>query len=236
MARTRTFFMASELLIFVLIFSGCTRRPAETEELEVGSPAPAFKLPDMSGQEITLSQFKGKVVTYCSVCDGPVFSGQKVAVIGGGNAALEAIDDMVKIAEHVYVVSVTPYTGDQVLVERVRAAGNVTEFMEHEVLSISGGTLVDGIEIRDLKTRKKKMLAVGGIFVEIGLIPNSELVKGFTILNEQGEVVVNCRNETDVPGLFAAGDVTNVPEKQIVISACEGAKAALQAHKYLQRL
>ena len=181
-------------------------------------------------------QFKGKGVTYCSVCDGPVFAGQKVAVIGGGNAALEAIDDMVKIAERVYVVSVTPFTGDQVLVERVQVAKNLTEFMEHEVLSISGDRLVNGIEIRDLKTGEKKKLDLSGIFVEIGLNPNSDLVKGLTTLNEQGEIVVNCRNETDVPGLFAAGDVTNVPEKQIVISAGEGAKAALQAHKYLQRL
>jgi len=181
-------------------------------------------------------EFKGKGVTYCSVCDGPVFSGQRVAVIGGGNSALEAIDDMMKIAERVYVVSVTPFTGDQVLVERVRAAGNVTEFLEHEVLSISGGTLVEDMEIRDIKTGEKKKLELSGIFVEIGLNPNSELVKGLTALNQQGEIVVNCRNETDVPGLFAAGDVTNVPEKQIVISAGEGAKAALQAHKYLQRL
>jgi alkyl hydroperoxide reductase subunit F len=187
---------------------------------------------DVPGEE----QFKGKGVTYCSVCDGPVFSGQKVAVIGGGNAALEAIDDMVKIAEHVYVVSVTPFTGDQILVDRVRTADNLTEFLEYEVLSISGDKLVGGIEIRDLKTGEKKKLDLSGIFVEIGLNPNSELVKGITKLNEQGEIVVNCRNETDVPGLFAAGDVTNVPEKQIVISAGEGAKAALQAHKYLQRL
>jgi alkyl hydroperoxide reductase subunit F len=99
-----------------------------------------------------------------------------------------------------------------------------------------GYTLADGIEIRDLKTRKQKRLDVSGIFVEIGLLPNSDLVKGLVALDEQGEIVVNCRNETDVPGLFAAGDVTNVPEKQIVISAGEGAKAALQAHKYIQRL
>jgi alkyl hydroperoxide reductase subunit F len=181
-------------------------------------------------------KFKGKGVTYCAICDGPIFSGQKVAVIGGGNSALEAADDMSRIAEYVYVVSVTPFTGDRILVEKVQGASNVTTFLEYEVLSISGEKLVDGIEIRDLKTRQQKRLAVGGIFVEIGLIPNSELVKGLTALNELGEIVVNCRNETDIPGLFAAGDVTNVPEKQIVISAGEGAKAALQAHKYIQRL
>lgn len=181
-------------------------------------------------------KFKGKGVTYCAICDGPIFAGQKVAVIGGGNSALEASDDMSRIAEQVYVVSVTPFTGDKILIEKVRGASNVTAFLEHEVLSIFVGTLVEGIEIRDLKTREQKRLDVGGIFVEIGLIPNSELVKGLTALNEQGEIVVNCRSETNVPGLFAAGDVTNVPEKQIVISAGEGAKAALQAHKYLQRL
>ncbi len=181
-------------------------------------------------------RLKGKGVTYCAICDGPVFAGQKVAVIGGGNSALEAADDMSRIAEHVYVVSVTPFTGDKILVEKVQGASNVTTFLEHEVLSISGETLADGIEIRDLKTRKQKRLDVSGIFVEIGLLPNSDLVKGLVALDEQGEIVVNCRNETDVPGLFAAGDVTNVPEKQIVISAGEGAKAALQAHKYIQRL
>ena len=181
-------------------------------------------------------RLKGKGVTYCAICDGPVFAGQKVAVIGGGNSALEAADDMSRIAEQVYVVSVTLFTGDKILVEKVQGASNVTVFLEHEVLSISGETLADGIEIRDLKTRKQKRLDVSGIFVEIGLVPNSDLVKGLVALNEQGEIVVNCRNETDVPGLFAAGDVTNVPEKQIVISAGEGAKAALQAHKYIQRL
>ena len=181
-------------------------------------------------------RLKGKGVTYCAICDGPVFAGQKVAVIGGGNSALEAADDMSRIAEQVYVVSVTLFTGDKILVEKVQGASNVTAFLEHEVLSISGETLADGIEIRDLKTRKQKRLDVSGIFVEIGLVPNSDLVKGLVALNEQGEIVVNCRNETDVPGLFAAGDVTNVPEKQIVISAGEGAKAALQAHKYIQRL
>jgi alkyl hydroperoxide reductase subunit F len=181
-------------------------------------------------------RLKGKGVTYCAICDGPVFAGQKVAVIGGGNSALEAADDMSRIAEHVYVVSVTPFTGDRILVEKVQGASNVTTFLEHEVLSISGETLADGIEIRDLKTRKQKRLDVSGIFVEIGLLPNSDLVKGLVALDEQGEIVVNCRNETAVPGLFAAGDVTNVPEKQIVISAGEGAKAALQAHKYIQRL
>lgn len=178
----------------------------------------------------------GRGVTYCAICDGPLFAGEKVAVIGGGNSALEATDDMIKIANHVYLVSITPLTGDAVLIDKVKNASNLTIFLEYEVLEVKGETRVSGITIRDLKSKQVKELEVGGVFVEIGLIPNSELVKGVANLNHWGEIEVNCANETGVPGLFAAGDVTNVPEKQIVVAAGEGAKAALQAHRYLQRL
>lgn len=181
-------------------------------------------------------KLRGRGVTYCATCDGPLFADMKVAVIGGGNSALEAVDDMVKIAEHVYLVSLTQLTGDQILIDRVKGAGNLTIFLEHEVLEINGEKLVDGIKIRNLKTKQEKELEVGGVLIEIGLIPNSDPVKGIVNLNRVGEIEVNCNNETSVPGLFAAGDVTSVPEKQIVVAAGEGAKAALQAHRYLQRL
>lgn len=182
------------------------------------------------------AKYRGRGVTYCATCDGPLFSGMKVAVIGGGNSALESVDDMVKIAEHVYLISLTPFTGDQILVDKVKGAGNLTIFLEHEVLEITGENFVTGIRIRNLKTKQERELQVSGVFVEIGLIPNSDLVKGMVSLNRQGEIEVNCNNETTVSGLFAAGDVTSVPEKQIVVAAGEGAKAALQAHRYLQRL
>lgn len=178
----------------------------------------------------------GRGVTYCAICDGPLFAGEKVAVIGGGNSALEAAEDMVKIAEHVYLVSLTPLTGDQILIDKVTNASNLTIFLEHEVLEIKGESRVEGIKIRDLKSKQEGEVHVGGVFIEIGLIPNSEAIKEVVTLNRLGEVEVNCANETDVPGLFAAGDVTNVPEKQIVVAAGEGAKATLQAHRYLQRL
>ncbi len=178
----------------------------------------------------------GKGVTYCAICDGPLFAGEKVAIIGGGNSALEAADDMIKIAEQVYLVSLTPLTGDQILIDKVTGASNLTIFLEHEVLEIEGESRVEGIKIRDLKSKQEMELDIAGIFIEIGLSPNSEAMKGITTLNRLGEVEVNCANETDVPGLFAAGDVTNVPEKQIVVAAGEGAKSALQAHRYLQRL
>lgn len=181
-------------------------------------------------------KLKGRGVTYCAICDGPLFSGMKVAIIGGGNSALEAADDMIKIAEHVYLVSLTPLTGDPVLIDKVKAASNLTIFLEHEVLEITGDKFVDGIKIRELESKQERMLQVGGIFVEIGLIPNSELAKDVVAQNQRGEIIINCDSETDVAGIFAAGDVTSVPEKQIVVAAGEGAKAALRASRYLQRL
>jgi len=182
------------------------------------------------------TEFVGRGVTYCAVCDGPVFAGQRVAVIGGGNSALEAALDMVKVAEWVELVSITPLTGDPILIERLSQAQNLTVFLEHEVVSITGSKFVEGIAIKHLGTEDSVQLDVSGVFIEIGLEPNSNLVKGLVQLNERGEIPVNCPSETPVKGLFAAGDVTTVPEKQIVIAAGEGAKAALQAHRYLQHL
>ena len=181
-------------------------------------------------------KLKGRGVTYCAICDGPLFSGENVAVIGGGNSALEAAEDMVKIADHAYLVSLTPLTGDQILIDKVKSANNLTMFLEHEVLEVRGESRVEGIRMRDLKSKQERALKVSGVFIEIGLIPNSDPFKEIVRLNRLGEIEVNCANETSVPGLFAAGDVANVPEKQIVVAAGEGAKAALKAHRYLQRL
>jgi alkyl hydroperoxide reductase subunit F len=181
-------------------------------------------------------ELTGRGVTYCATCDGPVFNGQRVAVIGGGNSAIEAALDMVKIAEYVDMVSVAPLTGDPIMIEKLTAAKNLTIFTEFQTEKIFGQGLAKGIVIRDLKTGISQPLDVTGVFVEIGLVPNSDLVKDLVKLNENGEVPVNCSCETEIPGLYAAGDVTTVPEKQIVIAAGEGAKASLQAHRYLQRL
>ncbi len=181
-------------------------------------------------------EYTGKGVTYCSICDGPVFTGQRVAVIGGGNSAIEAALDMVKIAEHVDLVSLTPLTGDAILKNKLPDASNLNIFTEYQTEIIEGHDFVQGLIIKDLKSGTSKRLEVSGIFIEIGLIPNSEQVKTLVKLNKMGEVPVNCSCETEIPGLYAAGDVTNAPEKQIVIAAGEGAKAALQAQRYIQRL
>jgi NADH-dependent peroxiredoxin subunit F len=181
-------------------------------------------------------KFRGKGVSYCSICDAPLFEGMQVAVVGGGNSALEAAGDLMKIAEHVYLISLTGLTGDQVLIDKIKETMNLTIYTEHETLSISGDDFVSHISIKGLKSTEITELDVKGVFVEIGLIPNSDLAKGIVFLNDVGEIEVNCNCETDVPGLFAAGDVTNTREKQIIIAAGEGAKAALMAHRYLQRL
>ncbi|MBM2832590.1 MAG: Thioredoxin-disulfide reductase [Dehalococcoidia bacterium] len=178
----------------------------------------------------------GRGVTYCAICDGPLFQQMTVAVIGGGNSALEAVNDVIKYAEQVYLVSLTPLTADSILIEKARNAPNLTVLTEYQTLEIIGADRVQGIKVKSLKTQEAKVLAVQGVFVEIGLVPNSDLVRGLAPLNEAGEVVVNCANETGVPGLYAAGDVTAVPEKQIVVAAGEGSKALLQADRYLQRL
>lgn len=178
----------------------------------------------------------GRGVAYCAVCDGPVFAGQRVAVVGGGNSALEAVLDMLKIGEHVDMVSLTPLTGDPVLISQLSEGEKLAVYTEHETVRIEGDPLVEGMVIKDIKAGEEKRLDVTGVFIEIGLVPNSDPVKGLLELNKTGEVPVNCSCETALPGLFAAGDVTNVPEKQIVIAAGEGAKAALGAHRYLQRL
>ncbi|MGB2814474.1 MAG: FAD-dependent oxidoreductase [Dehalococcoidales bacterium] len=182
------------------------------------------------------TELTGRGVTYCAICDGPIFAGQKVAVVGGGNSALEAVLDLLKIAEHVNLISLTPLTGDQVLSSQLKGAKKLTVFLEHETKEIKGQELVAGIRIREAKSGEEKELEVGGVFIEIGLVPNSDAVKKLVRLNQWGEVPVTPRNETSVPGLYAAGDVTDVPEKQIIVAAGEGAKAALQAHRYLQRL
>ncbi|MFC1899886.1 FAD-dependent oxidoreductase [Chloroflexota bacterium] len=178
------------------------------------------------------ADFTGRGVTYCAICDGPIFAGQRVAVVGGGNSALEATLDMAKIAEHVDLISLIDLTGDKVLVD----IKNLTIYIGHETEEIIGDKMVSGIRMKNQKNGENISLPVGGIFIEIGLVPNTEVLKGLVKLNDREEVTIGYSAETDVVGFYAAGDVTNVLEKQIVVAAGEGAKAALQVHRYLQRL
>jgi alkyl hydroperoxide reductase subunit F len=175
----------------------------------------------------------GMGVTYCSTCDAPLFADLDVAVAGGGNAALEAAIDLMKVAKNVYMVSLTPLTGDEILQDKVLGSPGVEVFTEYKIIRIVGDSAVEGIEIESLKTGDVKRLDVQGVMVEIGLLPNSEIVIDTLETNSIGEIVVDSRCRTGISGVFACGDVTDVPFKQVVVAAGEGAKAALSAYDYI---
>lgn len=176
-------------------------------------------------------EFKNRGLTYCATCDGPLFSGKDVAVIGGGNSALDAALQLINIARHVRIVNIMPQlTGDRIMQEKIKKSEKVSILNNTQVISIFGDKMVTGINIK--RDGKEEMISLQGVFVEIGLIPNSGFAKKLE-KNKDGEVKVNSYNETSVPGIFAAGDVTDVSEKQIIIAAGEGAKAAISAFRYL---
>lgn len=179
-------------------------------------------------------EFTGLGVSYCAVCDAPFFKEKDVAVIGGGNSAIIAAVDLVKICNRVYVISRREWVADQVIVDRVKNAANLTKLIGYETKEIGGNGIVENITINSLNNAKEqRKLTVNGVFVEIGTVPNSNLAEGFLELNKEKEIIVECDCSTSVSGVFAAGDVTNIPEKQIIIAAGEGAKAALGAYRYL---
>jgi alkyl hydroperoxide reductase subunit F len=148
---------------------------------------------------------------------------------------VQALIELSKIASKVYSVSRSPWRADAVIREKAERLPNLERRTGFDVVEIIGSSVVEGLRIRARDGASEEVLKVRGIFVEIGLKPNSEFLKGLVELDDRGEVNVNCACETNVPGLFAAGDVTNVHEKQIVVAAGEGAKAALSAHEYLMR-
>ncbi|MFH1798859.1 MAG: FAD-dependent oxidoreductase [Candidatus Omnitrophota bacterium] len=176
-------------------------------------------------------KFRNKGVAYCATCDGPVFAGKTVAIAGGGNSALDAALQLKKIAKKIYIINNVPSLGgDDIMKEKIVGHEKVTVFNNTEIIEIFGDNFVKGIKIKN--NGKEQDLKAEGIFVEIGLIPNSGFASGIN-KNEKDEIIINCQTETNIPGVFAAGDVTNVVEKQIIIAAGEGAKAALQAFRYL---
>ena len=178
-------------------------------------------------------KFKNKGLTYCATCDGPLFTDKVVAVIGGGNSALDATLQLVRIAKQVHIINITAQLGgDEVMREKVMQAKNVNLLNNTQVVEVLGKDMVSGIKVS--RENNQETLAVQGIFVEIGLIPNSEFAKDVE-KNQIGEIKVASRNETSIAGIFAAGDVTDVPEKQIIIAAGEGSKACLSAFRFLMQ-
>jgi alkyl hydroperoxide reductase subunit F len=182
------------------------------------------------------TEFKGKGVAYCPHCDGPLFKGKHVAVIGGGNSGVEAAIDLAGIVGHVTLFEFMPaLKADQVLQDRLYSLKNVDVILNAQTKEILGDTKVTAIKYIDRDTQEDKELALEGVFIQIGLIPNTDWLKDDIKLSQYGEIEVNDHGETSVPGIFAAGDVTTVPYKQIIIAMGEGSKAALGAFDYLIR-
>lgn len=179
-------------------------------------------------------EFLGKGVAYCTVCDAPLFKGKKVAVIGGGNSGIEAAIDLAKIAEKVTVIETSnKLKADKILIGQLNTFNNVEILLERKVTEIKGNKKVESVEIVSNGTNEKHTIDVQGIFIQIGLTPNSSFVQDILTLNKQKEIMIDCNSQTGVPGIFAAGDVTSVSYKQIIIAAGEGAKAALSACDYV---
>lgn len=183
-------------------------------------------------------KFVGKGVSYCVTCDGPFFKEKAVAVIGGGNAGFETALDLTKYTNKIYILEFSPVVGaDEFLQDQVRKTKKVKVISSAIVKEIKGNNFVNSLFYQDKKSKKTKKLQVEGVFIQIGHVPAGEFVKGLVKLNKRNEIEINpSTNETKTKGLFAAGDVTSVPYKQIVIAAGEGAKAALSCYNYLKKL
>ena len=176
-------------------------------------------------------EFTGKGIAYCATCDAPVFSGKTTAVAGGGNSALDAALQLAKISPKVYLINIADkLTGDTVMAEKIKQFSNVEILNDAKITEVFGDKFLKGLKV--VVAGKERVLEVEGIFVEIGLVPNSNFID-YVDKNEIGEININCGSETSCPGIFAAGDVTSIPDKQIIIAAGGGSKAALAAYRYL---
>ena len=181
-------------------------------------------------------KFNGKGVAYCSTCDAPLFSGKKAAVVGGGNAGLEAAVDLFPYASEIYLIHRgDALKGDPVEQEKIKINPKLKEIiLNTEILEILGNEFVNGVKYKNTKTGEEKTLGVEGIFVEIGSVPNSEIAKDLVDLDKWGQIIIDAKHATTShPGIFAAGDVTDDPYKQNNISVGDAVKAALATYNYL---
>jgi alkyl hydroperoxide reductase subunit F len=183
------------------------------------------------------AEYRNKGVAYCPHCDGPLFKGKQVAVIGGGNSGVEAAIDLAGVVAHVTVVEFADQLkADAVLVKKLHSLPNVTVHLNAQTTQITGdGHKVDGLVFKDRKSGAEHRIDLAGVFVQIGLVPNTEFLKGVVELSRYGEIIVDAKGATNLPGVYAAGDATTVPFKQIIIAAGDGAKAALSAFDHLIR-
>lgn len=180
--------------------------------------------------------FEGKGLSYCSTCDAPLFIGRKVAVIGGGNSGLETVQDLFPYASEIYLLEYSDsLRGDMQTQEEIKSNSKLKQIILNvQPIEIMGDTLVTGLKYKNLSNGEEQILEVGGIFVEIGSVPNTEVVKHLVQLDEHNQIMINVKHATTShPGIFAAGDVTDDPYKQNNIAAGDGVRAALSAYNYL---
>lgn len=178
---------------------------------------------------------RGKGVSYCSTCDAPLFRDAEVAVVGGGNSGVQATLDLLAVgARNVYLITDLEVTADAALADQIRNHPRVRLYPYSQVTTVHGEQMVSGVTIRSVRSGTEEKLAVEGVFIEIGLEPNSEIFPELQ-KNQRGEIMVDCHCRTSSAGIFAAGDVTNLPEKQIIVAAGEGAKAAISAWEYVTK-
>ncbi|MFA5536460.1 MAG: FAD-dependent oxidoreductase [Bacillota bacterium] len=181
------------------------------------------------------SKFFGEGVSYCAICDGPLFKGGDVFVAGGGNSAVEAALDLAKLANSVTIVHRSEFRADKILVDKLVAHPKIKIFLQTKITEIVGEARMTGLLVENLKTGENQVLMGSGIFIEIGNIPNTAPFDKLLKLNERGEIITNTKKETNIPGIFAAGDVTDSLYKQIIISAGDGAIAALAINEYINQ-
>jgi alkyl hydroperoxide reductase subunit F len=182
-------------------------------------------------------EYRNRGVAYCPHCDGPLFKGKRVAVVGGGNSGVEAAIDLAGLVSHVTLIEYDPQLrADAVLTRKLMSLSNVTVITGAQTTEIIGdGQRVIGLKYKVRSSGEMRDVELAGVFVQIGLLPNTDWLKGTVKLSPRGEVEVDARGQTSVPGVFAAGDCTVVPYKQIVIAVGEGAKASLSAFDHLIR-
>lgn len=213
---------------FILHLDDKSQLKSKTLLIATGGKSRKLNIP---GEE----RLQSKNLSYCAVCDAPFYKGLDVVVAGGGNSAVEAVLDLAHYANKITLIQRSHLRADQILIDKMNLLEKVSVMLETQILEVHGEEKVEGLTILDKASQKTTYFPTNGLFIEIGVDPLSGFVEGLLALNEKQEIIVNERQETSVPGIYASGDVTNTPHKQIIIAASEGAKAALQVSDYLNR-
>lgn len=200
---------------------------SKTVLLSTGSTPKKLGIP---GEDL----FNTKGISYCAICDAPFYKDKHVVVAGGGNSALESALDLSKWAKKVTIIQRSTFRADKILLDRMYKNPKIEYMLNTSILEVHGNTKLEGLTILDKKTNSKSFFKTDGLFVAIGMNPNTSFIKNLVKLNNYNEVIVNKKQETNIKGLYAAGDMVNQEHKQIIIAAAEGAKAAIYANQYLK--